>query len=512
MSGSRATGDRRKPPGIVLVQIDGLAHEQLQQALARGSMPFLNSLVGDQDYRLRPFYSGLPSATPAVQAELFFGVRAAVPAFRFLCRDKGEDCSMFNPLQVKDIARDLEERYPGLLRDGSSYSNIYTGGAANARYCIENLEPHQLLHRLHPLKTLGIFLQHCGKLLRIVGLALIEAGLALLDMLKGILQHQQIGKEIKFVPSRIWLCVVLRELVRFWVKRDIRAGVPIICANLVGYDEHAHRRGPSSPFAHWTLAGIDGVVRDIWQKAAGAAERRYQVIVYSDHGQEACLPYQIATGRSLLLALEEVFEEGSLAGSEILWTEELPGQFQFLKRGRKIFGAEREQLSREQIAEKRILVTAQGPLGHVYLPADIGEEERSFYAARLVEVAEIPLVFYLKEEDELRAVNRSGVWSMPADADQVLGPDHPCAKEAGEDLVQLARHVNAGELIISGWRVGGQPWTFPLENGAHGGPGRRESQGFLLLPPGLPPSTGTLWRPSRLRQVVLDCLGREGGA
>ncbi|HKL25255.1 MAG TPA: hypothetical protein VJ910_03415 [Desulfuromonadales bacterium] len=504
-----AAGNR--PPGVVLVQIDGLAHEQLQQALANGSMPFLNSLISDRDYRLRPFYSGLPSATPAVQGELFFGVRSAVPAFRFLSRQKGEDCLMFNPMQVKDVAKDLAERSPGLLRDGSSYSNIFIGGAANARYCIENLEPHNLLSRLHPLTTLGIFLQHCGKILRIIGLALIEVGLALVDMLKGVVQHQQLSKEIKFVPSRIWLCVVLRELVRFWVKRDIRAGVPIICANLVGYDEHAHRRGPSSAFAHWTLAGIDGVIRDIFHKARRAEDRSYRVVVYSDHGQEATLPYQVATGRSLLKGLEEAFAEGSLAGAEILWAEELPGQFQFLRRGRKIFGAQREGTSREDRAAKRILVTAQGPLGHVYLPEATDFAELAFYAERLVRAADIPLVFYRQANDELHAVNRAGVWSIPADAGQVLGPDHPCPGEAGEDLVRVARHADAGDLIISGWRIGGQPWTFPFENGAHGGPGSRECQGFLLLPEDLPPSSGSLWRPSRLRQVVREFLGRDGG-
>jgi hypothetical protein len=512
VSNSDATGPDHAAPGIVLLQIDGLAHEQLQQALANGSMPFLNSLISDRDYRLRPFYSGLPSATPAVQAELFFGVRAAVPAFRFLCRDKGEDCLMFNPLQVGEIARDLEEGYPGLLRDGSSYSNIYLGGAANARYCIENLEPHNLLNRLHPLKTLGIHLQHCGKLLRIVGLAVVEAGLALVDMLKGVIQHQQIGKEIKFVPSRIWLCVILRELVRFWVKRDLHAGVPIICANLVGYDEHAHRRGPSSAFAHWTLAGIDGVIRDIFTKADRVKDRRYRVIVYSDHGQEATLPYQVATGQSLLKGLGKAFAEGVLSGAEILWTEELPGQFQFLRRGRKIFGAARQETSKETIGRKRILVTAQGPLGHVYLPADMTPDDLSFYAERLVAAADIPLAFYRGKEGELKAVNRSGVWSLPADATQVLGPDHPWPREAGEDLVRVAEHENAGELMISGWRIGGQPWTFPFESGAHGGPGNRECQGFLLLPEGLPPSSGSIWRPSRLRRVVLQFLGRDGGA
>ena len=58
-------------PGLVLIQIDGLSHRQFGRALDNGKMPFLNRLLRREGYGLHTLYSGLPSSTPSVQAELF---------------------------------------------------------------------------------------------------------------------------------------------------------------------------------------------------------------------------------------------------------------------------------------------------------------------------------------------------------------------------------------------------------------------------------------------------------
>src|SRR5438128_2787410 len=70
-------------PGLLLIQIDGFSRTQLERAMVRGRTPFLRRLVQTNGYDVHTFYPGLPSTTPAVQAELFYGVHAAVPAFSF---------------------------------------------------------------------------------------------------------------------------------------------------------------------------------------------------------------------------------------------------------------------------------------------------------------------------------------------------------------------------------------------------------------------------------------------
>ena len=118
-------------PGILLIQIDGLAFRQLERALADGRMPFLRRLLRRENYRLIPFYSGIPSTTPAVQGELYYGVRCAVPAFGFLDRATDYLGSMYETTVVKGVQYQLEKRCKRpLLEGGSSWSNMYSGGAA----------------------------------------------------------------------------------------------------------------------------------------------------------------------------------------------------------------------------------------------------------------------------------------------------------------------------------------------------------------------------------------------
>lgn len=510
MNDSPVTAGGSGEPGIILIQIDGLAYVQLQRALEDGRLPFLQRLIETRNYRLKPFYSGLPSTTPAVQAELFFGVKGAVPAIRFLSRTTGDDNLMLNPIQVREVAEELAVDHRGLLNNGSSYSNIYIGGALSARYCIETLEPRNLINNMRPLQTLWIFLQHLGKVLRIIGLALVESGVALVDFWKGIRQKQQILKELKFVPTRIWVCVILREFIRFWVKRDILRGVPIICANFVGYDEHSHRRGPNSAFAHWSLIGIDGVLRDIYNRAQQSKRRKYRMLIYADHGQEAVVPYQTATGKSLSEGLQRAFATGPLAGCEVFWTEELLGQVYFFRHGRKLLGVMQKTGSGVRDREERIVVTALGPLGHIYLPERLEPAAMDSYARSLVDFAGIPLVIYRQSGDRVLAINRTGSWALPESAARVLGPGHPYIEEAGEDLVRLVDHADAGDFVISGWQPGGQSLSFPQENGAHGGPGSRECQGFLLLPEEMAGSDSRQWRPSVLREAVMDFFESVG--
>ena len=63
---------------------------------------------------------------------------------------------------------------------------------------------------------------------------------------KASIKGKNILKELNFIPTRLFVCVLLRELVRFRVKLDVTRGVPIVSANFLGYDEQAHRRGPAS--------------------------------------------------------------------------------------------------------------------------------------------------------------------------------------------------------------------------------------------------------------------------
>jgi hypothetical protein len=56
-------------PGLLLIQIDGLARHQMERAIRAGRLPFVRRLISHRGYDCHTFNSGLPAYTPSVQSE-----------------------------------------------------------------------------------------------------------------------------------------------------------------------------------------------------------------------------------------------------------------------------------------------------------------------------------------------------------------------------------------------------------------------------------------------------------
>lgn len=472
-------------PGVLLIQIDGLGYDRMLGAIDKNRLPFLQRLIQQEHFVLRKFYSGLPSATPAVQAELFFGMKCAVPAFKYYDRTDEREKVMFNAADVDQLAGQLEKKYAGLLAGGSSYSNIFAGGAEEARFCIQTMQLASIFRDIKLRKLAWFFISNFEKIGRIIGLSLLEAGLAGFDFCKGIFIRKNLFKEFKFIFSRIGGCIVMRELIRLHVKIDIARGLPIIHANFVGYDEHAHRRNPSSAFALWTLKGIDATIKDLVHKAMRSEKRDYSVFIYSDHGQESSEPFVLRTGRTLPAAIKEVFSRGPLRACDYAETESIMPQgklhrrnLSFLLRAGKGGPGDGDP---NAVGDNRIHITAMGPLGHIYLPVSLDPAEMRKYAEALVRQGGIPLVLHVRG-DKVICTTPSGSGELAEKAPEAFGAGHPFLKEVTVDMRVLCNQEHAGDFVISGWRPEGRALTFPIENGSHGGPGGNETQGFVILP------------------------------
>jgi hypothetical protein len=496
--------------GVLIIQIDGLGYDQLLRAFASKRLPFLHRLARQDRFVLKELYSGLPSATPAMQAELFFGVKGAVPAFQYFDRQDHYEKSMFDAAVVDALAQKLEAQHDGLLAGGSSYGNIFAGGAREARFCIQTMKLESIFHDAKIGKLVWFLGGNLGKIGRIIGLALLEGGLAVVDFGKGIFLRKNPGKEFKFIFARIGVCIILRELVRLHVKMDIDRGLPVIHANFVGYDEHAHRRGPASAFALWTLKGIDATIKDLVRRAGRATRRDYRIIVYSDHGQEPAIPYPVKYGRNLPEAVQEVFSRGPQRGWRLAEPESSIPHAKLYQRNRRFLGRNTRQKGRDGITrpsgDGRIHITAMGPLGHIYLPLPLAAAQMRLYAERLVAEARIPAVFYVRNGSVMCATTGGTTGKLADKAREVFGRAHPFLAEVSEDMATICRHEKSGDFIISGWQPEGESITFPIENGAHGGPGRHETKGFVILPDTLPVAAYPYLRPLDLRENILLLL------
>jgi endonuclease/exonuclease/phosphatase family metal-dependent hydrolase len=501
-------------PGLVIIQIDGLSHTQLSRALEKGNMPFLFNILKRERYRLHTHYSGMPSSTPAVQGELFYGVKCATPAFSFMDRKTGQIIRMFDPASAAGVEHKLDEKGESLLKGGSSYCDIYTGGAEESHFCPSSLGWGAVLRAANPL-ALGFFvLSNAYSFVRTAVLLVIEFFLAIVDCIRGLIDGRDLVKELKFVLTRVGICILLRELITIGAKIDIARGLPAVHLNFVGYDEQAHRRGPSSLFAHWALKGIDDSIARIWRAAKRSARRDYDVWVYSDHGQEETLPYPKEHGRTVEEAVAEVFDRfedertdvrpGGLRGIQSQRVRLLGG-----KRIQKLLAVHSE--AEQEPKSSQFAMTAMGPLGMVYTSRELVPAARDNIASQLVESAKIPLVLATDGPARLRAWTEEGEFVLPEQNEKILGSDHPFLEEVTRDLIELCQHPNAGEFVICGWRTNSTPYSFPIENGSHAGPGSEETKAFALLPADTPLAERDrdYLRPMDLRHAAFHVLGRS---
>jgi len=500
--------------GLVVIQIDGLSHTQFRKALKKGELPFLRRLLGKEHYRLHACYSGLPSSTPGVQGELFYGVETSVPAFSFRDRVSGRIVRMYEPAAAAEVERALEKQGRPLLRGGSTYLNIFSGGADEAHFCASSFGWGPVLRAVNPFALAFLIVLNIFSVVRVMALLIVEFGLAAIDCIRGLIDGRDLFRELKFVPARVGVCILLRELVTIGAMIDIARGLPIIHLNYLGYDEQAHRRGPSSKFAHWTLKGIDAAIRQVWGAAHRSVGRHYDVWVYSDHGQEATLPYPKLHGRTVEQAIAEIFDEtvdqaSGLAGANHRGIQSQRVRFLGGTTPPRVIPIYREPP--QPGAAAAVSVAALGPIGLVYPAQPLTDAGRDLIATRLVEEAKIPMVLAAGQAGTAIAWTAAGRFVLPDQRDRVLGADHPFVDEVARDLIGLCHHPDAGAFVISGWCADGPPISFPIENGAHAGPGPEETKAFALLPGDTPlrARKGGYVRPADLREAAFHILDRN---
>ncbi|WP_369695379.1 endonuclease/exonuclease/phosphatase family protein [Terrimicrobium sacchariphilum] len=306
----------------------------------------------------------------------------------------------------------------------------------------------------------------------------------LLDALFGVARGQHPVKEAAALVARLCAGIALRELITIGVRIDLARGLPIIHANYIGYDDMAHRRGPGSRFAHWSLAGIDRSVRSLFQAAHGSTRRDYHVWIFSDHGQEATRPFEQVHGRSIFDAIDEAL---ALAGDPIAPKDsdlEVGG----LPQGRGY-----------QLAHL-------GPVAQLYLPIEPDDKQKRRIAEALV-AAGVPGIL-IRSGDRLLWIDDTNGHFVEQGSSIPALQSHPPGLAAiiVEDLIRLATHPDTGHLVLLGWGLRKPTITFTTENGSHAGPGVDETRGFLITPPAAGISRKLLLRPLDLREALLSLV------
>ncbi len=136
--GTRSQITATDVPGILFIQIDGLGHEILLEAMASGHAPKIAAMLEFGSHQLTSWECDLSSQTGAMQAGIMFGDNSNMPAFRWYDKERRRIMASNSPGDAADIESSRNHDNP-LLRGGVSRGNVFSGGAEDSLYTLSSL-------------------------------------------------------------------------------------------------------------------------------------------------------------------------------------------------------------------------------------------------------------------------------------------------------------------------------------------------------------------------------------
>jgi uncharacterized membrane protein YvlD (DUF360 family) len=363
---ARRTGEpvRTDVPGIVYLEVDGLALPVLQRAMRDGSAPELARWVAQGTHRLDEWETDLSSQTGASQAGILLGSNDDIPAFRWVEKETGTMMTCSAPADCAEIER-RHLNGGGLLRDGgASRGNLLSGGADRYILTISKIEAEK---QANP--DYRPFLANGFNVTRAFVLFVFEVALEWSAAIRAIRRDVQPrghrGGSYPFMRGGV--SVVVRDLVVHSVLADMMAGRPAVYATMSGYDEVAHHSGIERADTLECLRKIDQQFGRI-ARARRYAPRPYEIVVLSDHGQTQGATFKQRNGYGLDDLVRRALrgaDVAPLAGGDEN-DSAVARAFQEAT-GRKEDGGGKEERAKNDVSGEDVVVLGSGNLGLIYL-------------------------------------------------------------------------------------------------------------------------------------------------
>lgn len=504
------TGPASPTPGVLFLEIDGLALPILQQAIAGGYMPTLKRWIDDGSHTLLSWEPDLSSQTSASQAGILLGDNTGIPAFRWYDKPSGKLMVSSKMATARELERRLSSGEGLLANGGASRWNVFSGDASD---CLCTFSAVGDKSR-NISKSYAAYFSNPYSLARMISLLFTDVGRESWQSWRQRRNNvlPRIHRSFKYAFIRGSTTTVMQEASLFMLISDMFRGVPAVYNTFFAYDEVAHHSGIDRPEAFKVLSTLDRVFAKL-EQARKVAPRPYEFVVLSDHGQSMGATFKqrydmplsdlvaklISPDKDVLSAEESVEGWGNLnlALSEAIRQDSRTSGLIERSVKKKTEGGEvslgpDEDLSKSaEAAKKDVIVLASGNLGLISFPA--WKERMTFEEIieafpellnGLTQHEGISFVMVRSEREGGLVSGADGVHYL--DDDHVAGVD-PLAK-FGTNAAQHLRRANAFEnapdiLVMSMYDpVTGEVAAFEELVGSHGGLGGTQNQPFVLYP------------------------------
>src|SRR5262245_36045344 len=486
---ARRSGDREETdvPGLVFLEIDGLALPVLQRAIRNGSAPTMGRWLEEGSHDLVEWETDLSSQTGASQAGILLGSNDDIPAFRWVEKESATLMVCSAPADCEEIERRHKVGRGLLANGGASRGNLLSGEADHVILTASRSEAER-----HANPGYRAFYADGFNVLRSLVLFFWEVVLEISAALRASRRDvRPRGHRGGYYPLlRAALCVVVRDLIVYGVLTDMMKGRPAIYATFSSYDEVAHHSGLERSDTMEALRKLDEQFARI-ERARRYAARPYEIVVLSDHGQTQGATFKQRNGYGLDELVQRSVEQAEVAdvgsGDENQATvgravEEASG------------GRRKSKQSKKDVSDRDVVVLGSGNLGLVYLMDEKRrltlEEIESRHPRLLGALREHPHIGWLlvrSDRDGAIGLGPRGTFrlgDLTIEGENPLGGFSPGAPR---HLARSDRFTHAPDIFV------GSFYDPTLEEGCafeelisfHGGLGGPQTRPFVLHPAAL---------------------------
>ena len=476
-------------PGVIIVEIDGLAHEVLCEAIEKGHMPTVKEMIDSGDYNLRMWETDLSSQTGASQAGILHGNNEGIVAFRWIEKDNDNhlmQCS--GPTKVPELEKRISDGNGLLVDNGASRSNLFSGDTDNVIFTFSKILN---IKKLYNKAWYSVF-SNPSNFARIIALLLadiiLEIWSQIMHKIKDI--RPRVKRGIAYVITRAFTNVFMREINTSTLIGDMMIGdIDVAYSTYLGYDEIAHHSGVRDNDAWYALRGMDKQIKHLID-ANRYSPRDYQFVIQSDHGQTNGATFTQRYGetfedfvKSLLPKDMKVFAKMD-SNQDNVAKEYHP----FSRKNKKL---EKEKEEEEELGDSEVIVLASGNLAMIYLTQwsqRLTYEELNSYFPELIpgiiENEYVGFILVKSQEHGDLAIGKNGTYFLDSGKIEGKNPLEGFGDNIVRHLKRTSSFKHAPDILVNSFydKDANEVCAFEELVGSHGGAGGEQSQPFILHP------------------------------
>jgi uncharacterized membrane protein YvlD (DUF360 family) len=473
-------------PGIIFLEIDGLALPMLRDAMRDGNVPNMARWIADDGYHLAEWETDLSSQTGASQAGILLGSNENIPAFRWVEKENGRMLVCSSPSDCAEIERRHATGIGLLIDGGASRGNLLSGEADDVILTVSRTEAER---KANP--GYRAFLANGFNVTRALVLFAWEIGLEISASVRAKRRDvRPRGHRGGAYPVlRAAMCVIVRDLIVFGVLTDMMRGRPAVYATFSSYDEVAHHSGLMRAD---TLEALRKLDQQFGRLAAARryAPRPYEIVVLSDHGQTQGATFKQRNGYGLDELVERSLERAHVAAF-------IGGDEQDAMVGHAVgeaTGRKQKKRSKSDVSDREVVVLGSGNLGLVYLmrsPQRLTREEIDELHPKLIPTLQhhphIGWVLVRSAEHGALVLGPAGERHLETGRIEGEDPLAAFSPTAATHLLRTDRFEHVADLMIGSFYdpVLDEGCAFEELISFHGGLGGPQTRPFILYPPGL---------------------------